>query len=74
MSIFSKKKQIPDITEVPSDNTERRDAIDRSRRELGMIKAKGERVERVAESVQGHLERNHFIERLELSYGGKQRP
>lgn len=60
------------IPDVPNDAAERLGALVRSTDELHEIQAQGRHVNAVASSVRGHLEQNHFIERLRASYGGNQ--
>lgn len=57
------------IPAVANDKTERTEALQASTRNVRQVRAGQCSVDAVADSIQRHVNRNHFIERLEMSYG-----
>jgi len=66
---FFRKKQLDLIPSVPSDQTDRREAIQRSRKKLEEAKASVPKALKVVDSLQGHDSQNHYQQRLMLAYG-----
>lgn len=57
------------IPAIPDDSKDRRHAIVTATRQLEDIKSRTPEIVSVAESVERHIGRNHFAERLERAYG-----
>lgn len=76
MGIFRKRNKVlasvvNEVPEVPADEHERAAALTDSLNRIEEVQRQQPKVDRLALKFQRHLDRNHFIEKLEISYGNR---
>jgi hypothetical protein len=66
---FSRKRQIDMIPSVPSDQTDRREAISRARKKLIEANQSVPKALKVVSRIEHHSNENHYVQRLRVAYG-----